>query len=197
LPGTLEQDRVRYSAEVRAQQPHRRQTQLLQGIHTIITELVNARVSRLALTAAGNALQRLKQTTPRGRKEESPSTRSRRVAGRWNPATPGSAAALDADLPTTPAADVDATSPVTREDSLGGLVETSDKERTESGSGDDQEPCVEIVEQQCYDVDGLDDVPLVLKILGLEHHQAEIFDVNPNMSVSVECGMYAHPPALL
>jgi hypothetical protein len=54
---------------------------------------------------------------------------------------------------------------------------------------------VEIVEQQCYDVDGLDDVPLVLKILGLEHHQAEIFDVNPNMSVSVECGMYAHPPA--
>lgn len=50
-------------------------------------------------------------------------------------------------------------------------------------------PSLEVVEQQCYDVEGLGDVPLILKILGVEH-QADLFDVNPNMLVAVECGLY-------
>ncbi len=141
----------------------------------------------------------MKQTTPRSRKgEDSPQgARSRRVAGRWNSATATATAGAGTGTPATSPPDSDAAVEVDTSDSA---QDVGERERQESN--DDDEPSVEIVEQQCYDVDGLDDVPLVLKILGVEQQQAEIFDVNPNMSVSVECGLYGpspnhfHPPPL-
>lgn len=132
----------------------------------------------------------MKQTTPRSRKgEDSPQgARSRRVAGRWNSATATATAGAGTGTPATSPPDSDAAVEVDTSDSA---QDVGERERQESN--DDDEPSVEIVEQQCYDVDGLDDVPLVLKILGVEQQQAEIFDVNPNMSVSVECGLYGPP----
>ena len=132
----------------------------------------------------------MKQTTPRSRKGEDlpQGTRSRRVAGRWNSATATATAGAGTGTPATSPPDSDAAVEVDTSDSA---QDVGERERQESN--DDDEPSVEIVEQQCYDVDGLDDVPLVLKILGVEQQQAEIFDVNPNMSVSVECGLYGPP----
>lgn len=61
----------------------------------------------------------------------------------------------------------------------------------ESNSENIQEetPYAEKVDQLCYDIEGLSDVPLIIKILGVEH-RTDLFDVNPNMFLAVECGMY-------
>lgn len=69
--------------------------------------------------------------------------------------------------------------------------ESEDREQTEGNksviNGTKVEP-LETTDQECYDIESLSDVPLIIKIYGVEH-QADLFDINPNMSVVVECGM--------
>jgi len=77
-------------------------------------------------------------------------------------------------------------------------AELEDESNSDEG-GREEEPLASYETEsqlQCIDVDDLDDVPLVLKILEVEN-QGDLLEANPNMSISLECGMYViSAPAL-